>query len=135
MIKDTEKTQIKVLIADDHQMMRKGLVKMIEEQDDLIVIAEASNGKEAIDLTHQHSPDVVIMDINMPVMDGIEATYQITLKNLPVRVIGLSFHKDQNVAQAILEAGASIYLSKSEVIETLCAAVRSEGLIQKSRPG
>ncbi|MEX2574635.1 MAG: PAS domain S-box protein [Balneolaceae bacterium] len=122
-------TKIKVLIADDHKMMRKGLSRLIEEQDDLMVIAEASNGREAVELTYEYSPDVIIMDINMPEMNGIEATSRIIGDALPVRIIGLSFHEEEDVAQAMLDAGASIYLTKSEVFETLCATVRSEGMM------
>jgi PAS domain S-box-containing protein len=120
--------KIKVLLADDHLMMRNGLRKMIEEEDDLMVVAEASNGNEAVQLANETNPDVIIMDVNMPVMDGIEATRQITLKGLSARIIGLSFHESKDVAKALLEAGASTYLTKSDVFETLCATIRSEGM-------
>lgn len=126
-------SEIKVLIADDHRLMREGLRKMIDEQDDLTVIAEASNGIEAIDLARKYSPDIIIMDINMPKMDGIVATRLIKKNDSPVRIIGLSIHKDENVARTMLNAGASTYLSKSEVFETLSATVRSEGMIVKKK--
>jgi DNA-binding NarL/FixJ family response regulator len=120
--------KIKVLLADDHLMMRNGLRKMIDEEDDLMVVAEASNGNEAVQLANETNPDVIIMDVNMPVMDGIEATRQITLKGLSARIIGLSFHEKKDVSRALLEAGASTYLTKSDVFETLCATIRSEGM-------
>lgn len=119
---------IKVLLADDHKLMREGLRKLIEEEEGLTVIAEASNGIEAVNLALETSPDVIIMDINMPLMDGIEATRQIKSSGLHVRIIGLSFHEDGEVAKSILEAGASTYLTKSEVFEALCATIRSEGM-------
>jgi PAS domain S-box-containing protein len=118
--------KIRVLLADDHRMVRTGLRKIIEEEEDLLVVAEASNGKEAIRLAHETSPDVVVMDVNMPDLNGIEATRAITAELPRVRVIGLSLHDQENVTQAMRDAGATAYLSKAEVYETLCATIRSE---------
>lgn len=116
----------KVLIVDDHRMMREGLRKMIEDEEDMMVIAEASDGKEAIEMAREHQVDVIVMDVNMPKLNGIDATQQILARHPEMRVIGLSFHKEDSVAKAMHEAGASAYLTKSDVFETLCATIRSE---------
>ncbi|MEX0719367.1 MAG: response regulator [Balneolaceae bacterium] len=125
--KPESKTDIvKVLLVDDHQMMREGLRKIINTQKDLTVIAEASNGEEALNEAEKTSPDIVVMDVNMPVMDGIEATQKLMEKMPNVRVIGLSFHDHQNVAESMRSAGATAYLTKNEAFEALCATIRSE---------
>lgn len=120
------KPKIKVLLVDDHKMMREGLRKLIEEEDDLTVIAEASDGKEGIKLARETSPDVIVMDVNMPGINGIEATREITGHAPDMRIIGLSLQEEESVARAMRNAGASAYLTKSEVFETLCATIRSE---------
>ena len=121
------KKKIKVLLADDHEMMREGLKKIVEAEDDMLVVAEASDGEEALQLSHEFSPNVIIMDVNMPRMDGIEATQKI-LSSIPdVRIVGLSLHDHQEVIESMRSAGASAYLTKNEAFETLCATIRSEG--------
>ncbi len=119
---------IKVLLVDDHEMMREGLRNIIEVEDDLTVVAEAPNGEDAVELTQEAKPDVVIMDINLPGMNGIEATKIIKDKYPKMRVIGLSLHDDEEVKREMREAGASAYLTKTNAIEALCAAIRSEGM-------
>lgn len=126
--------KIKVLLVDDHQMMREGLQRIIEEEDDLTVIGEASDGEEAVKLAQEAYPDVIIMDVNMPGMNGIEATREITSNTPQVRIIGLSLQEEKNVAEAMRSAGASAYLTKSEVFETLCATIRSEAMMAM-KPG
>lgn len=118
--------QIRVLIADDHHMVRNGLKSLIEEQDDLLVVAEATNGREAIYQTGESDPDVIVMDINMPHVNGIEATQIISSINPQVRIIGLSFHEEEKVAAEIKSAGASAYLTKAEAFDSLAAVIRSE---------
>lgn len=118
--------KIKVLLVDDHQMMREGLRKIIEEEGDITIIAEAASGEEAIELTRKHSPDVIVMDVNMPGMNGIEATRKI-LSSIPdVRIIGLSLHDSKDVATAMKSAGASAYLSKTEATQDLCDTIRNK---------
>ncbi|MEX0719448.1 MAG: response regulator transcription factor, partial [Balneolaceae bacterium] len=120
------KTKITVLLVDDHQMMRKGLQKMIDAQDDLMVIAEVADGKDALKVAQETSPDVIVMDVNMPGMNGIDATLQVSAILPNIRIIGLSLHDNKDVAEAMRNAGASAYLTKSEAFETLCATIRSE---------
>lgn len=122
----SKSNKIKVLLVDDHKMMRDGLRKIVNEEDDLIVIAEASNGEEALKIAEKMSPDIVVMDVNMPVMDGISATQKLTEMMPGVRVIGLSFHDHPKVAENMRSAGASAYLSKNDAFETLSATIRSE---------
>lgn len=123
--------KVKVLLVDDNQMMRKGLRNIVDEQDDLMVIAEASNGEEAVKLAHETSPDIVVMDVNMPVMNGIDATQKIMSEMTDLRVIGLSLHSHKNVVESMRSVGASAYLTKNEAIETLCATIRSEAALAR----
>lgn len=118
--------KIKVLLVDDHKMMRDGLKKIINEQPDLTVIAEAADGEGALKIAEMTCPDVVVMDVNIPVIDGIETTRKLLEKMPDVRVIGLSFHAHQDVVDSMKNAGATAYLTKTEAFETLCATIRSE---------
>ncbi|HEX6983225.1 MAG TPA: PAS domain-containing protein [Balneolaceae bacterium] len=124
-------TKIKVLLVDDHEMMREGLKKIIEQEGDLIVVAEAPDGQSAVELAHETRPDVVIMDINLPGMNGIDATEKIKAELPEMRVIGLSLHNDEEVIREMRNAGASAYLTKSNAFETLCATIRSEGMMRE----
>lgn len=119
-------TKIRVLLADDHKMMREGLRKIIKEEEDLLIIAEASDGREAVNMAREFSPDVVVMDVNMPIMNGIEATRRISEDNSDICIIGLSLHDSKNVSKAMKNAGASAYLTKTEAIEALCETIRRE---------
>lgn len=118
--------KIKVLLVDDHKMMRKGIRELIESENDFTVIGEASDGKQAVELAQETLPNVIIMDVNMPDMNGIEATKQILSDNAQATVIGLSVHDNEDVERAMKKAGATVYLTKNEVFETLCATIRNE---------
>lgn len=118
--------KVKVMLVDDHKMMREGLREIVNEQPDLVVVAEASNGEEALKVAEKVSPDIIVMDVNMPVMDGIEATRKLSEKMPDVRVIGLSFHDHPKVKDSMRDSGATAYLNKNEAFETLCATIRSE---------
>lgn len=115
---------IRVLITDDETLIRSGLQLMLESQSDLRVIAEAANGEAAVDLAITHRPDVILMDIQMPKMSGIEATRKITNRDNPPRVVMLTtFGDDENVYQA-LRAGASGFLLKDSRPEDVIRAIR-----------
>ncbi|MGA2059381.1 MAG: MEDS domain-containing protein [Thermoguttaceae bacterium] len=117
--------KIRVLLADDHTVLRKGLVGVLNQEADIEVVAEASDGEMAVELARQFNPDVVLMDVTMPKVDGIEATRRITAAQLGVGVIGYSAHKEEDLAQALYKAGAIGYLSKDEPAEFLIAAIRN----------
>jgi PAS domain S-box-containing protein len=116
--------RIRVLLADDHTVLRKGLVGVLNQEVDIEVVAEASDGEMAVELARQFNPDVVLMDVTMPKVDGIEATRRITAAKLGVGVIGYSAHKEEDLAQALYKAGAIGYLSKDEPAEFLIATIR-----------
>ncbi len=116
---------IRVLLADDHKIIREGLRALIENQSDMQVIAESPDGRTAVQLSQQLSPDVVIMDIAMPDLNGIEATRQIIASSSGVKVIALSMHSDRHFVAEMLKAGASGYLLKDCAFEDLAHAVRA----------
>ena len=117
--------KIKVLIVDDHQVVRQGLRTFLELQDDVIVTGEAGDGLEAVEMVRQHKPDVVLMDLVMPRLDGISAMRQVMALGLSTRVIALtSFTEDDQVFPAI-QAGASGYLLKDVSPEDLVEAIRA----------
>jgi signal transduction histidine kinase/ActR/RegA family two-component response regulator len=118
--------RMRVMLADDHPVVRKGLADLLREQAQIDVVAEAQDGQEAMELALQTQPDVVLMDITMPRLTGIEATRQITTKLPAVRVIGLSMHEDEDMARAMREAGAVAYVTKSEAADQLVATVLSQ---------
>ncbi|MEE4287144.1 MAG: response regulator transcription factor [Mariniphaga sp.] len=115
----------KVLIADDHQLFREGLVNLISSAPDIEVIAEAKDGKEATEKAQKLKPDVVLIDIGMPVMNGIEATRIIKKENPKIKVIAVSMHSDRQFVKGVLEAGADGYLLKNCTYRQLIDAVQS----------
>jgi DNA-binding NarL/FixJ family response regulator len=116
---------IRVLIADDHTIMRAGLRSLLEKENQIEVVAEAENGRRAVQLAVEHEPDVVVMDVSMPDLNGIEATSQV-LENLPeAKVIALSMHTDKRFVMGMLRAGASGYLLKDCASQELANAIVS----------
>ncbi len=113
----------RVLFVDDHKVMRQGLINLIGNQPGIHVAGEASNGREAIEQTRNLKPDVIVMDVSMPVMDGIEATRHIKTQWPEVRVIGLSMVEDEHISQAMLKAGAETFLSKTASAAELLKAI------------
>jgi PAS domain S-box-containing protein len=114
---------VRVLVADDHRVVREGLITMLQEQPTIKVIGEAADGQQALDLALRMKPDVVLMDISMPVMDGIEATRRITEELPGIRVIGLSMHEQADMAAAMRSAGATDYFSKGTASDHLVEAI------------
>jgi len=116
---------IRILIADDHQMMLDGISALLEHSDDVEVAATARDGVEALSAARKHRPDVVLLDINMPVMDGLAACEAI-VKELPtVKVIAMSMHGEGRLVQAMLQKGARGYLLKNCGGEELLNAIRT----------
>jgi len=120
---------IRVILADDHAIVRHGLSKLLQQEDGIEVIAQAQDGHSVVELTRELSPDMVIMDIGMPDLNGIEATRQIVHDSPQVKVIGLSMHSGRKFVVEMLRAGASGYLLKDCALEELTTAVQtvSEG--------
>jgi len=117
--------QIRILLADDHTVMRSGLRLLLERQPNLTVVAEAADGKEAVALAAQEHPDVVIMDIAMPHMNGVEAARQIVSQSPDTAVAILSMHSDESYVIRSLKAGARAYLLKDSAEADLLEAIHA----------
>ena len=115
---------LRVLLVDDHRVMRHGLSTLLTGHPDLVVVGEAGDGRQGLELARQLEPDVVLMDVAMPEMDGVEATRRIRELLPQVRVIGLSMHEDEHVARRMLQAGAESFLSKAGSTDHLLATIR-----------
>jgi len=116
---------IRVIIADDHHLVRRGIRSLLDNAGDIQVIGEADNGQAAIDLVRSVKPEVVVMDIAMPRMDGAQATEQIMSLDLPTQVVILSMHSDATLAQQLLRLGVKGYLLKESIAEELPIAIRA----------
>lgn len=115
----------RILVCDDHKIVREGLVRMLQSEPDMEVVGEAADGLEAMQLAAKLKPDVIVMDIHMEQMSGVEATKRIMAAHPDIKVIGLSVHTDKYAAKAMQYAGAVAYLTKSEPAENLITAVRA----------
>lgn len=121
------RTRVRVLLADDHRTVRQGLAALLNEQTGIRVVGEASTGQEAVEMVRRLDPDVVLMDVSMPDMDGIEATRLIKAEMPRVRVIGLSMYdKRRDIVEELKKAGAETCLSKGALSETVISAIRGE---------
>lgn len=116
---------IRIIIADDHQLFREGLANLLAESKDIEIIAQAENGIEAINKTKELDPDIIIMDIGMPVMDGVEATRQLLIELPKTKVIALSMHADKQYIKGMFDAGAAGYLFKNCAYDELIKAIRT----------
>ena len=116
---------IRILIADDHQMFIDGLRSLLEGSDDIAVVGEASNGLKVVEICDRQEVDIVIMDINMPEMDGIQATRELLKRHPSIKVLGLSMYNDREYISDILKAGACGYILKNTGKETLLNAIRT----------
>ena len=114
----------KILLVDDHKILRDGLCSLLKETPDMDVVGEAADGRTAIRLVHDLSPDVVIMDISMPDLNGIDATRRINADYPDVKIVALSMHHDKHFVSEIFKAGASGYLVKDSAFDELENAIR-----------
>ncbi len=117
--------RIRVVLADDHAVVRKGIREFLEEAPDITVVAEAVNGREALEAVEEHQPDVAVLDIQMPEMSGIEATRRIKARFPDVRVLILTAYDDDPYVFALVQAGASGYVLKTASADELVEAVRT----------
>ena len=126
----SENDGIRILFVDDHEVIRHGMVRLMKDQPGIVVVGEAADGSQALTLARQLRPDVVLMDVSMPVMDGIEATRRIKGELAHVRVIGLSMHDDDQVIRKMLEAGADAFIPKTvspgQLLEAIYGAENPE---------
>lgn len=114
---------MRIILADDHNIVRQGLRSLIEKELGMSVVGEADNGRKTVQLAEELKPDLIIMDVSMPDMNGIEATHQITREHPNIKVLGLSMHSDKRFVAGILKAGASGYLLKDCAFEEMAGAI------------
>jgi len=114
----------KILLVDDHQIMREGLIALLERESGLQVVGEAADGRSAVRLARELSPHVVIMDVTMPDLNGIDATRRILEENRQIKIIALSMHADRRFVKGMLQAGASGYLLKHSASQELIKAIK-----------
>jgi len=117
--------KVRILLADDHQIMREGLKALLGKHTSIEVIAEAENGIEALSIARQERPDVIVMDIAMPDINGIEVTRQIKSELSDIKIIALSMHSDRRFVSEVLKAGASGYVLKHAAFEDLEKAIKA----------
>ena len=116
---------IRILLADDHTVVRKGLRLLLESQQGFEVIADASDGRETVAMAEQHQPDVVVMDVAMPILNGIEAARQISAKLPRTAIVFLSMHSDEGYVLKALKSGARAYLLKNSLHKELLETIRA----------
>lgn len=116
---------IRVLIVDDEPLIRQTLITLLKEIDDLELVGTGANGQEAVELCAQHTPDIVLMDVFMPSMNGIEATQAIRQRSLSSKILALSNSEHSGVIQAMLTSGATGYVLKDSSIDTLAQVIRA----------
>ena len=116
---------IRVIIADDHKLVRDGVRALLKSDKEIQVVGEARDGQEAIKLTDQLAPDVVLMDVGMPLTDGLTALREIVISHHNVHVVMVSMYTDENVVNAAMRSGANGYVSKSDDFRELSSAVHA----------
>ena len=119
---------IRVIVADDHHLVRQGIRMLLEKAGDIEVVGEAEDGQEAVELAERLTPDVLVMDISMPRLNGTQATERIRSRGLATQVVILSMHADETIVRQALQCGAKGYMLKRAVAEELLLAVRAANL-------
>jgi NarL family two-component system response regulator LiaR len=117
--------KIQVMLVDDHNVVRSGLATFLKAYDDLVLVAEAKNGLEALNLCHQKKPDVILMDLMMPEMDGIAATRAILAEYPDIKIIAMTSFEEEELVHGVLAAGAISYLLKNVTADELASAIRA----------
>jgi DNA-binding NarL/FixJ family response regulator len=117
--------ELRILLVDDHQILRQGLRHLLERQEGMTVVAEASDGRRAVELVREHRPDVVVMDVAMPELNGVDATRQILAELEGTKVVALSMHSGRRYIAEMLRVGASAYLLKDSAFDELVQAIRT----------
>ncbi len=117
--------RIRILLADDHAILREGIRALLEDQADMLVVGEAADGRRAVELACELTPDIVVMDIGMPLLNGLEATRQIKHNCPQVAVLVLTMHDNEEYVSQVLEAGASGYVLKRAASSELVTAIRA----------
>ena len=117
--------KIRILLADDHSIIREGLSALIDKQDNMQVVATAENGRKTLQLAQKLEPDIIIMDISMPELNGIDAARQILAAQPKTKIIALSMHSDRRFVSEMLKVGASGYLLKDSAFEELANAINA----------
>lgn len=117
--------KIKVMIADDHPLMREGLERILSLEDDIDVVCQATNGKEVVEKVGEGLPDVILMDINMPIMNGLETTKVLKENRCPAKIIMLTVHNDRQYLLQSLKLGVSGYILKDAEVDQLIKAIRA----------
>jgi two-component system invasion response regulator UvrY len=116
---------IKVMVVDDHELVRTGITRILNDAPGISVVAEAASGEEALKIVNFHKPDVLLMDVSMPGIGGLEATRKLVLMNPRLRVIVVSVHAEEPFPSRMLEAGASGYLTKGCAVEEIIGAIKT----------
>ena len=127
-IPDGVRPRLRVMIVDDHRIVRAGIAGLLRTTEGIEVVGEASDGQEAVDLVESLRPDAIVMDVTMPRMDGIEATRRVCARLPGVRVVGLSMHTREDMAEAMCDAGAESFVTKGGPPDQLISAIRGEAL-------
>lgn len=121
----TPKIKINVAVVDDHQLFRQGIISLLKEYKDLNVLFECSNGRELLEQLKTKNPDVIILDLEMPVMDGVEATVKLKEKYPNIKIIILTMHSEEEMIIHLIEQGANGFLAKDSKIEIVVDAIHS----------
>jgi len=120
----SSKGKIRTLLADDHTVMREGLARLLSQEPDMEIVGQAGDGQEAVEIANQLMPDIILMDLSMPRLNGIEATKIIHQQHPEIQIIGLSLYTEDERAREMIEAGAVHYLSKAGAPSELKNAIR-----------